>query len=71
MITREDFRHVISGADDCYIEGDCVSISPSESKFNALLMKFQNPTNLIEMRVHKGLDDLDGSVLQLRPQPGR
>lgn len=62
LVVRSDFRNNPSAV-NCYFGGTCNS--GSDHAFNGLLMTFQYPTNLIEMRVHRTKDDLDGSYLRL------
>ena len=65
LIRRDDFRNVRDEAAPCFSEGDCSGILSTSTKFNGLLMSFQYPTNLIEFRVHKSTNDLDGTELRL------
>src|SRR5262245_12740039 len=64
-IRRDDFRNIRDEAAPCFSEGDCDGILSNSTKFNGLLMGFQYPTNLIEFRVHKSKNDLDGTELRL------
>jgi hypothetical protein len=62
--TGSSFHNASYQATSCFVDNSCANGSPT-SKINVLLMSFQYPTNLVELRAHKDGNGLDWSYLRL------
>ena len=63
-VIRHDFRNLMDDGESCYLTGVCNN-GIAGHDFNALLMVFPVPTNLIEMRIHSDEWFMEGSVLRM------